>query len=324
LPPRERGAALLAVLLLVTVMGALTTIALERLRLSTSLAGNVVALDQARTFAIGIESLTTLTIDDLLARSSERTTLEGGWNGARRRLPMPGGAVAEAVVRDGGNCFNINSLASFAPPATFLPRPSGMSQFQALMVLIGIPEGAAGPIAEAAGDWIDSDAAPNRQGAEDPQYAGAQQGYRTGNTMFSEVSELRAVSGMTPEIYTRLRPWVCALPTTDLSPINVNTLAPEQAPLLAMLGPQQIGVDAVRGVLAARPQQGWNSMTDFWVQFQGINLPFDVQLQPQLRTRWFSLDVLVELEGAELQETALIDARLAPAKVVARRWGSEE
>jgi general secretion pathway protein K len=142
--------------------------------------------------------------------------------------------------------------------------------------------------------------------------------------MFSEVSELRAVSGMTPEIYTRLRPWVCALPTTDLSPINVNTLAPEQAPLLAMLGPQQIGVDAVRGVLAARPQQGWNSMTDFWVQFQGINLPFDVQLQPQLRTRWFSLDVLVELEGAELQETALIDARLAPAKVVARRWGSEE
>ena len=54
------------------------------------------------------------------------------------------------------------------------------------------------------------------------------------------------------------------------------------------------------------------------------NLPLDVQTQPQLRTRWFTLDLRVGLQGAELYETALVDARIAPARVVARRWGSDD
>jgi general secretion pathway protein K len=325
-PPGERGAALLAVLLLVAIMGALTASALERLRLSTSLAANTAALDQARAFAIGVESLVALTIDDLIARSPERTTLAGGWNGARRRLPMPGGAVAEATVRDGGNCFNINSLADGLPPAVLAPRPAGIAQFQALMQLLEVPEGAARQIAEAAGDWVDSDSKPNPQGAEDQQYAGAAQGYRTGNTLFADVSELRAVSGVTPEVYERLRPWLCALPTTDMSPINVNTLMVEQAPLLAMIAPRQISLDSARRVIAGRPAAGWNSPTDFYQspELRSLALPLDVQLQPQLRTRWFALDLLVELQGAEMTETALIDARLAPARVAVRRWGSED
>jgi general secretion pathway protein K len=47
-PQRERGAALLAVLLLVAVMGAIAASALEKLRYSTALATNGAALDQAR------------------------------------------------------------------------------------------------------------------------------------------------------------------------------------------------------------------------------------------------------------------------------------
>ena len=325
-PPHERGAALLAVLLLVAVVGALTASALERLRLSTSLASNIVALDQARAFAIGIESLIALTIDDLIARSPERTTLAGGWSGNPRRLPMPGGAMAEATLRDGGNCFNINSVAQGLPPALLTPRPVGMAQFQALMQLLEVPEGTARRIAEAAGVWVDSDSNPNREGAEDQQYARAQQGYRTGNTLFADVSELRAVSGMTPEVYERVRPWLCVLPTTDLSPLNVNTLTSDQAPLLAMLAPLQIGLDTASGVIAGRPVAGWPSLVDFYAAppLQGVTLPLDVQLQPQLRTRWFALDVRVELQGAELNETALIDARLAPARIAVRRWGSED
>lgn len=326
IPPRERGAALLAVLLLVAVMGALAATALERLRLATSLAVNTAALDQARGFAIGVESLIALTVDDLIAASPERTTLAGGWNGNRRRLPMPGGGLAEATVRDGGNCFNINSVAESQSPTILTARPAGIAQFQALMQVLEVPESTARHIAEAAADWVDTDLEPGRQGAEDPQYARSEQGYRTGNTMFAGVSELRAVSGMTPEVYERLRPWLCALPVTDLSPINVNTLAIEQAPLLAMLAPQQISLEAARRAIAERPQAGWSSLTDFYQvpALTNVSLPLDVQLQPQLRTRWFELDLVVELQGAELTETALIDARIAPARIAARRWGSED
>ncbi len=325
-PEGERGAALLAVLLLVAVIGALSAAALERLRLSTSLAANVAALDQARGFAIGVESLLALRIDDLVAASPERTTLAGGWNGEARRLPMPGGGIAEARLRDGGNCFNINSVAQGQPPAALTQRPAGVAQFANLMRALDIPEGTARRIAEAAGDWVDGDSDRSREGAEDETYGDAAEGYRTGNTLFADVSELRAVSGMTQEIYERLRPWLCALPTAELSPINVNTLGIDQAPLVAMLAPEQIPVEAARRAIAARPAAGWESLTDFYSHPALANplLPLDVQVQPQLRTRWFALDLRIELQGAELAETALVDARVAPARIAARRWGTED
>src|SRR3546814_8826012 len=106
----ERGAALLTVLLLVAVMGALAAAALEKLRLSTALAVNSAWLDQPRAFPVGVESLLAPRIDALIAMSSERTTLSGGSNGATRRLPIQGGGDAAATIRDGGNCFHINTF----------------------------------------------------------------------------------------------------------------------------------------------------------------------------------------------------------------------
>lgn len=325
-PPKERGAALLAVLLLVAVMGALAAGALERLRLSTALAVNSAALDQARAFAVGVESLLALKADDLIALSPERTTLAGGWNGETRRIPMPGGGLVAATIRDGGNCFNINSVADGRLPTALTSRGAGIDQFTNLMRILEVPGGNARRIAEAAGDWVDADTNRSREGAEDPEYGGAEQPYRAGNTFFAEVSELRAVAGMTPDIYARIRPWLCALPVAELSQINVNTLSPEQAPLLSMLAPEQIPVDRARQVIAERPAAGWGSTTDFFSHpaLVGVLLPFDVQSQPQLRTRWFALDLQVELQGAELNETALVDARVAPARVVVRRWGSDD
>lgn len=324
-PRQERGAALLAVLLLVAVMGALAAAALEKLRLSTALAVNAAALDQARGFAVGIESLMALRIDDLIALAPERTTLAGGWNGERRRLPLPGGGLAEATVRDGGNCFNVNSVGEGNVGMPIVSRPSGIAQLAALLRTIEVPQGDAARIAEAAADWVDSDTQPNRQGAEDRDYIGAEQPYRAGNTLFADVSELRAVAGMTPEIYAAAKPWLCALPTTDLSPINVNTLLPDQAPLIVMLAPEQISLDSARRVISERPASGWTSLADFWEvrALAGIVPQLDVQVQPQLRTRWFALELMIELQGAQLVETALIDARIAPARVSVRRWGSD-
>src|SRR3546814_1176137 len=113
---------------------------------------------------------------------------------------------------------------------------------------------------------------------------------------------------MTPEIYQRARPWLCALPSTDLSPINVNTLSVEQAPLLVMLAPDQIGIDEARRVIANRPTAGWGNLVDFYSEpgLEDVVLPVDIQLQPQVRTRWFALDLRIDLPGAELREAALV------------------
>jgi general secretion pathway protein K len=187
---------------------------------------------------------------------------------------------------------------------------------------LGTADADARRIAEAAADWADSDSAPGPGGAEDEAYAAGPSPYRTGNTLFADPGELLAVAGMTSELYARLRPWLCALPVSDLSPINLNTLTPGQAPLLAMLAPGQLSVEKARQVIASRPPAGWTNQVEFWRidAMRGLAVPLDAQLQPQLRTRWFALELRVEVGESEFDESALVDARLQPSRVVARRW----
>jgi general secretion pathway protein K len=324
--PSERGAALLAVLVLVVIMAAIATGAFERLRLSTAMAMNGAALDQARGYALGVEDLLALRIDDLAAEDAYVTTLAGEWNGTARRIPLPGEGVATGTIRDGGNCFNLNSLVQGTVQSSLAQRPAGIEQFIALMLVIGLPEPAARRIAAGAADWIDSDSETGPRGAEDSAYAGGEPAYRTGNTLFADPSELRAVAGVTPEIYRQLKPYLCALPAADMSPINVNTLLPRDAPLVAMFAPGKTGVDRVRGLIAARPPAGWRNTFDFWrsAQVAGLETSIDPMSQLQLKTYWFTIDLDVAFQGAEMEEWALVDARTNPAKVVARRWGGGE
>lgn len=320
--PREKGAALLAVLLLVAVTGAIAAAAMEKLRLSRAVAMNAVAIDQARAYAHGIEQIAILIIEDMTTESPNRTILAGGWNGGVRRVPLPNGGIAEARLTDGGNCFNINSVAEGDPRTRLTRREAGVGQFAGLMSALGLPEGEAVRIAGAAADWVDSDSVPGSLGAEDGFYASAALPYRTANTLFADIGELRAVAGMTEAYYDRLRPWLCALPVAELSPVNLNTLLPDQAPLLAMLAPGQLSIETARRVLASRPTNGWANQIAFWriEAMSEVNVSLDVQLQPQLRTVWFAIDTRVELAGSLFSERVLVDARLQPSRIVQRRW----
>lgn len=320
--PSERGAALLTVLMLVSVMAVLSASALERLRISTRLAANAGAIDQARAYALAAEEIALTRITTLVEADPARTPVTG-WQDRETNLPLPGGA-ALAVVRDGGNCFNLNSVVDGQAGRQLLARASGIAQFEALMQGLGIGQSEAQKVANSLADWIDSDEAERPGGAEDAAYAGAEQPYRTANTLVAHPSELRAVAGVTPELYERIRPWVCALPVTDLSPLNVNTLSPDQAPLLAMLQPSKLTPDAARAVLQRRPPNGFESAYALGrlLAEQGIVLG-EAEAQIGVRTRWFALQLRVQLGDVEVGETALIDAGVLPARLVRRSWGDE-
>jgi general secretion pathway protein K len=322
IPRRERGVALLAVLILVAITGAVAAAALEKVRLSRMLAFNVIAIDQARLIAQGAEQLALFIVDDLVAQDRSKTTLAGGWNGGTRRIPMPSAGIVEARLRDGGNCFNINSVVQGDLRQGLSRRPSGVNQFVGLMVLTGVPPADAQRIAEGAADWADSDIVTAPGGAEDGAYASAAQPFRTGNTLFADVTELRVLPGMTAENYGRIRPYVCALPTSDLSPINVNTLLPHQAVLLAMMAPGRLSEATARRVLALRPAAGWNNAIEFWRNeaLSALGIPLDAQQQVKVRTEWFVLDISAVQGDSDFYETVLIDARLQPSRIAQRRW----
>jgi general secretion pathway protein J len=132
LPARERGAALLAVLLLVAVMGAIAASAFR----------DVAPLDRAREqrrLARTRPALCGRDRDpaDPQGRRSPAVTRRGsrhwratgtGWSAGSS---FPARARPKARSSDGGNCFNLNSLGQGEDPADLTPRPAGIAQFAA-------------------------------------------------------------------------------------------------------------------------------------------------------------------------------------------------
>jgi len=320
-PEKERGAALLTVLLLVAVIAILAAHGIDRLAGATKLASNARELSQAKAYLIAAESIGMDSAAQIVSTSPGRTVNIGGWNGKEQKFRVPGGIVT-ATLADGGNCFNINSLVT-QQEAVLIPRPEGLAQFSRLMIMLGILDGDSADIAQSVADWIDSDSVAAPGGAEDQYYLQQESPYRTANALLVDVSELRTIKGITDEIFVRLAPWVCALPTTDLSPININTLRPDQAILLAMLGAVPSDLTSARQFLGRRPELGYGSMNDFWGQSYPTSLgaSSEVQSQTKLTTRWFRVDLAVEMQSALVEERALIDAARQPARLVHRQRG---
>ncbi len=326
--PDEAGAALMTVLLLIAILSVVTAIALERLTIASRMTRNIVSADQGRAYLLTAEQMAGMRIGDLLALRPDRTTLEGGWLGSEQMIPVPGGAVRARII-DRGNCFNLNSLARAASgdagAENLIARPEAVAQFAGLMRLLGVEHGQALQVATSAADWIDSDAVPGNGGAEDDYYAGFDPPYRTANTLMADPSELLMVNAVTPDLYQRVRPWICTLPVTDMSPINANTLLPGQGVLLAMLAPEALGLEQARQVLAQRPVAGYGSLPAFWDQPVMARvrpgLPAIVVAQVQQKTRWFEVALRADLGGDEVAETVLFDAKDGQVRLMRRQWG---
>ncbi|PVM77574.1 type II secretion system minor pseudopilin GspK [Caulobacter radicis] len=319
----EEGAALLTVLLMVAVIGVIAVGVLEDIRFGLRRSFNAQVAGQARWYALGGEQMARFRIDQLLARDAGKTSLEGDWNGRAVEFPIEGGLI-QARVADATGCFNLNSVVEANQGEPFRRRELGVRQLSSLMSLLGISNGP--DLAESLAQWIDSnDVGP--AGLEDDGYASARTPLRTAGAPLAEVSELRAVRGFDAEVYAVLRPYVCALPTTDLSPINVNTLPQERAVLLSAITLGAVSPESARQVIVARPASGWSDLEAFWgQQALASATPVDgVRDQIRFRTRYFSLESRVGLAGGETFMTSLFEAGpTSRVRLVARRWTLEE
>ncbi len=325
----ERGAALLTVLLLVAVMAVIAATALDRLTLATRIAGSAATVDQGRAYIFAAEEIALRRVANLVGRDPVKLTLAGNWLGREFTLPLPGGE-ARARLSDANNCFNLNSLVAETAPGRLSQRSGAMAQFGELMIVLGIDPGAAKSITGATADWIDSDSNDGPLGAEDGVYRSMAASYLAANRKMADVSELRAVRGVTPKIYAQLKPWVCVLPVTDPVRLNVNTLAPEQAPLIAMLMPGEMTLADARAALAARPVGGYGSSVRFWEAraLERFDPPTEVAEQAGVNSRWLSLTTNVTMGDGFLTAVSLIDANggapaagQAPPTIIRRDWG---
>lgn len=309
IPRHEQGAALINVLVLVGVMAALSTSLFDQLRLARHLDTTRSGLEVARGAALAGETM-------ILARLPLPTLPERAF-----ALPTPAGP-ATVTLSPGGNCLNLNSVA-MGPVGRTLTRPLGVEQLARLLELLDVPQAEAQRIAAATADWVDVDQQPGNGGAEDPAYARAATPYRTAGTLLAEVSEWRAVAGVTPAIFTRAAPHLCALPETELSRPNINSLAATDAPVLAAIA--NVPLATARDVIATRPAGGWRDTASFWAQplLAGRSVAADALRQPDVRDRFVAYRMTTTIDRITLAQTGLIDAGTRPARLLLRRWGEE-
>lgn len=319
----REGMALLTVLLLVAVVAVLAAAVLDDVRFSIRRAANVQGAAQARWFALGAEDLARMQIRRLADRDAARTSIQPFWSGAPLAFPLDDGGEMTATLRDGQACFNLNSVVD-GSDRFLIRREQGQRQFAALARAVGTPDGEARRLAAVLTDWIDTDNRPLTEGAEDSAYAALPSPRRTAGALMAEPGELRGLLGMTPALYERLRPHVCALPQTGASPINPNTLTEAHWPLLVMLSDGALTAEQARAAILARPANGWDSVNAFWTQpvLAGLDVPPDVHDQVTLKTVWFELNATVRWGGAEVTRTTLLHDRGDGVRVAAGRWSA--
>ena len=180
---------------------------------------------------------------------------------ARREAPPGEGEKEQEPAEEGADATS--KKPSPIPPKPAQPDkpaakaaldPAQLKWLQRLLERLELkPE-----LAQAVADWIDPDSDPLfPDGAEDGEYTVLNPPYLAANRPLVSASELRLLKGADQEVYDKLAPYVCALPSGV--PLNVNTAL---APLLAALG-DGLTLKDVERLLESRPEAGYKNVDEF-------------------------------------------------------------
>ena len=328
----QRGMALLVVLLILTVMVVVATNISTRFHMEMFRTSNLVRQQQAKWYAHGAEALVIKTLNQDLKDSPNRTHLGQYWATSGQSFPVDEGVI-RGEIRDAQACFNVNGINSTSLPAgeTGLPYSAGV--FKQLLINLQVEESMAEQITDALRDWVDNDdQLVSGLGAEDAWYQSLKVPYLTGNGPMTDISELRLVRGVTPAIYRRLLPQICALPSPPTGAelkINVNTLRESQAPLLAALFLNQMGQDEAQNLLQERPKDGWPDTATFVslpaVMGASSGLGDKLQKSVAVTSYYFEGRLQVEMDDLQVRFITLFKRQNSnKVTVIRRQYGGSE
>jgi general secretion pathway protein K len=318
---RERGAALVTVLVMLSVMAAFAVLVVEAANISLRRAANQSELAQARWYLLGAESFAAGKLEELERRNAVAPVDSSEWQGVPFTFPLDQG-VMNVTLWDGGNCFNLNSLATRSEEGRLSASARGQLQLARLLDLIDLRDADA-RIVPALADWIDGDNRPVTGGAEDESYDRPETPYVTANGLIADISELRRVRGFTPEIVARLSQFACVRPTEAPSTFNPNTLKEEQAPLLAMAIGPALSTERAREVIRRRPRGGWLDLDAFFLELRaaGVEPNEPSRLQFSLTSSYYVMGARVVHRDSVESASTLLERR-GPMRVVRRVYGA--
>ncbi len=260
--PREQGAALVSAMLIVSLMAVVALSLVESVRFASRLSLNLEAREQAQLYAVGAEQLARGSVRSFWVAGQDRQPALEAWLGQPFYFPIEGGAI-QGEAKDGANCFNLNSLVASGEDGAQVANEATQAEFVRLMGHLDVIDSEAQAIATATTDWIDSDSDAGFSGAEDDYYGALEPPFRTAGGLMVEPSEIRRIRGMTGDIYTRLRPFICTRPSLEPSRLNLNTLRDWQLPLVAAILGEETDISDAESLLGERPAGGFMEAREF-------------------------------------------------------------
>lgn len=230
---KQRGIALVVVLLIVAVISIIAVEMSGRLQLNVARTVNLKANNQAYWYALGAEQFAKKSLLALNALSPEDTNLSQPW-AETFEYPVEGGSIKAQLI-DMQACFNLNAVTSIinangsgqnnnigspnlngeagsgpdietpAIPATGTKTgaktgENGLTEsqtsFELLLQNFINDSLVVDTIRDSLIDWIDTDSTPNNYGAEDADYESQANPYLAANNSLGHVSELRLINGV--------------------------------------------------------------------------------------------------------------------------------
>nr|WP_038500914.1 type II secretion system minor pseudopilin GspK [Janthinobacterium agaricidamnosum] len=245
------------------------------------------------------------TLNDIWAKPIEEAQLDD-YIDREREQGEKFNATVSGRATDAQARYNLTNLMNGK-----IPDPKQLLVFQRLLTNLQLDSGLAQAVQKMMADTSVAGAGPDQPNV--PPGEGSQSGGGGGSALIglTQVEDLLAVPGMTPQVLDKLRDFVIVLPVR--SKVNVNTAPAE---VLAALG--DVSLSEANTLVVARQRTPFISAANFT-----SNLGKPASVDVDVKSDYFLASILVKLDRAVLNAQALIQRTQQPTRTTKMIWMRE-
>ena len=312
-PSRQRGVALMIVILVFALVSILAVGMYNRQSLFLQKSGNIAAQTQAYEYALASEVYGRRLLKADWDEDNEDNKFVDDLSQVENSLFVPvGEAILEAQFNDVQGKINLNDMVALDGSQNDLVVKR-VKRLADRLALEGFK-------VELVLDWLDDNQDPsNFEGAEDGDYLALDPPYRTGGQSMVHVSELKLLLNMSDEEYEKLLPHVTVLPRGNAY-INVNTASPEVLQSLV----EGLSDEQAEQLTASRENEAWESIEKFKAESSLSGLSVDDKYLG-VNSLYFELATKITLSDRVVRLSSLIyrDPKEGDLTVLSRDQGQK-
>ncbi|HID8743567.1 TPA: type II secretion system minor pseudopilin GspK [Enterobacter mori] len=263
---KQKGVALLVVLILLVMMSALAAKISQQFCRNLQKTHYQVSQQQLRWAMQAQEKVVKDRLQTDASGESKPLSLDGDWHQPLETRGEDYTVVSQ--VEDAQDCFNVNNLLAVEKIAqgqnapTVPEKPRREQIVEQLLTESGLSQTNAEEVYLQLVDYLDGDTTTAKEGAETDAWAGVVPARQPANQMMRTIAEIKLLPAFPAAAYPKVSKLLCALPDSA-SKVDVNTLKPEQAALLAALFPGKLTEDDAARLIESRPETGWENRETF-------------------------------------------------------------